>query len=181
MAFGPEIRPEIRAGLHRWAEVLTGGLIALAGIWILARGGLFFQALGAIVAAGGVGWAVQGLRRLRFRRPVAGPGIVDLLEGQISYLSPHPGRGGFLSIPGMVEIRLLSRPGERAWRIAQEEGPALLIPVDALGAERLFDVFAGLPGLDMGQLLAALEARDGPADRPVWHRPRGRVAGPPQG
>lgn len=176
----PQFRPEIMAHLHRWREVLTGAGLALAGLWVFARGGLFFQALGAVLAAGGIGWAVQGLRRLRFHRPARAPGVVDVLEGQISYLSPHPGRGGFVSIPGMVEIGLLSRPGERAWRIAQEEGPAVLIPVDALGAERLFDVFAGLPGLDMAALIVALEDPGPASDRLLWRRPRHRVAGPPQ-
>lgn len=176
----PPIRPEIRAALARWQEVLTGGALALAGLWLFGRGGLFFQGLGAAIAAGGTGWAVQGLRRLRFRRPGQGAGVVDVLEGQISYLSPHPGRGGFVSIPEIAGIALLSRGGERAWRIAQAEGPAVLVPVDALGADRLFDIFAALPGMDMPGLIAALDA-PGDADRLIWTRPRHRVAGPPQG
>lgn len=177
---GPEIRPEIRAALRRWQEVLAGAGLGLAGIWLFAQGGWLFQALGLALAAAGASWAVTGLRRLRFRRQGLGPGVVDLLEGQISYLSPEPGRGGFVSIPEITAIRLLTRGGERAWRFSQAEGPVVLIPADALGAERLFDLLATLPGLDMPAALAALDA-PGDGDRPIWTRPRARVAGPPQG
>ena len=47
--------------------------------------------------------------------------------------------------------------GRRLWRLKQSDGQALLIPVDAKGAERLFDAFANLPGMDSAALVAALE------------------------
>ena len=42
------------------------------------------------------------------------------------------------------------------WRLKQTDGQALLIPVDAEGAEKLFDVFASLPGMDTAELVLAL-------------------------
>jgi hypothetical protein len=47
------------------------------------------------------------------------------------------------SLDELVEIRLLAMRGRRMWRLKQTDGQALLIPVDAEGAEKLFDVFAG--------------------------------------
>jgi hypothetical protein len=45
----------------------------------------------------------------------------------------------------------------------------VLVPVDAAGAERLFDTFASLPGMDMAALMAAIDApiAEGRAGLPV--------------
>lgn len=172
------IRPEAVAALRRWNEVLTGLVLIVAGGWLFLRGGWFFWTVGGMTGLAGAGWAVTGLRRMRFRREGLGVGVVDLIEGQISYFGPAGDAfsGGFVSIPEISELRLLRTGGGRVWRIAQSGGPPVLIPVDALGAERLFDVFAALPGLNMPALLAALDAEG--SDRLIWQRPRGRVAGP---
>ena len=105
---------------------------------------------------GGIGavLTVTALRRARFAQTIAAPGIVELDEGQVGYLAPE--LGGFLSLAELVEIRLLTLRGKRVWRLKQADGQALLIPVDAAGAERLFDAFAGLPGMDTQALVAAL-------------------------
>jgi hypothetical protein len=67
-----------------------------------------------------------------------------------------PTLGGFVSVPELVELRLVALRGRRLWRLKQADGQALLVPVDAAGAEALFDVFAALPGMDMPALLAVL-------------------------
>jgi hypothetical protein len=81
---------------------------------------------------------------------------VEVDEGQVGYLGPS--FGGFVALPDLVEVRLVTMYGRRLWRLKQADGQALLIPVDAAGAERLFDAFGSLPGMDMAALLAALEA-----------------------
>jgi hypothetical protein len=80
--------------------------------------------------------------------------VVEVDEGQVGYFGP--GIGGFVGLPDLVELRLVSVQGGRFWRLKQADGQALLIPVDAAGAERLFDAFASLPGMDTQALVTAL-------------------------
>ncbi len=148
------IRPELQAVLWRWREVIGAGVVAALGLWIAAQGGYLLVPLGLLIAALGAGLAVQGWRRLRFATGGDAPGVVAVDEGQISYMGPQ--LGGFVSVPELVEVRLVTLRGRRLWRLRQADGQALLIPVEAAGAEGLFDVFASLPGMDMAALLAAL-------------------------
>jgi len=114
---------------------------------------------------------------------VAAPGVVEVDEGQIAYLGPA--FGGFVALPDLVEIRLVTMRGRRLWRLRQTDGQVLLIPVDATGAERLFDAFASLPGMDMAALVAALSPGTaaapggliaGPDMRVLWRRPGAGLA-----
>jgi hypothetical protein len=63
--------------------------------------------------------------------------------------------------------------------LKQSDGQALLIPVSAAGADRLFDAFASLPGMDSQALVTAAGGRAG--DGVIWRRGRGegrlRLAG----
>lgn len=149
------IRAELRAALWRWREVIGAGVVAALGLWIAAQGGYLLVPVGLLVAALGAGLAVQGWRRLRFVQGGDSPGVVAVDEGQISYMGPQ--LGGFVSVPELEELRLITLRGRRLWRLRQVDGQVLLIPVDAAGAAGLFDVFATLPGMDMAALLSALE------------------------
>ncbi|WP_212524970.1 hypothetical protein [Actibacterium sp. MT2.3-13A] len=162
------IRPELRRAFWRWREVLIGLGVALAGLWLFTRGGLFFQGIGLIVGAAGAGLALVALRRVRFRRPASAPGYVEVMEGQISYLAPET--GGFAALSELTEVRLIDTAQGRAWRLAQAGAPALAIPVDAARAELLFDVFAALPGAEPARILAALDAPVPPGGITVWRR-----------
>ena len=115
----------------------------------------------------GLGLGIIGLRRMRFSRGVSDPGVVQVVEGQITYFGPT--EGGFAGLSLIDEIALLTRNDRRVWRLSQSSGDTLYIPTAAEGAEVLFDAFAGLPGLDSTALLAAIE---GPPDMPriVWRR-----------
>ena len=148
------IRPEVAARLIRWREPLCAAALALLGLWIATRGGWLLAPLGAGVVALGAGWAAMAVRRLRFAPEVAAPGMVEVDEGLVGYLGPA--FGGFVALPDLVELRLLTMQGRRLWRLKQADGQALLIPVDAVGAERLYDAFASLPGMDTAALVAAL-------------------------
>lgn len=149
-----QIRPEVMDLLRRYREALAAGLVVLAGLWLMALGGYVLVPLGLILAGVGAALTVTALRRARFAQTVAAPGLVELDEGQVGYLAPD--LGGYLSLDELVEIRLLTLRGRRMWRLKQADGQALLIPVDAAGADRLFDAFAGLPGMDSQALVAAL-------------------------
>lgn len=178
------VRPALWQAAYRGREVILGGLLAGVGAWIASRGGYLLLPLGLCVASLGLVWAVTAWRRMRFAQGVAAPGVVEIDEGQIGYLGPEA--GGYIAIPDMTELRLVEMRGRRLWQLRQNDGQALLIPVDATGADRLFDAFASLPGMDTAALVAALapppaNVRRSPAlasvSKTLWRRPgRGAVA-----
>lgn len=156
------IRPEATAALLRWRDVLVGGaLIALGLYWILVAGGLLYWIGFAVVLAGGA-LTVAGIQRARFRQGGGGPGVVTVVEGRIGYFGPLS--GGVIDLEDMTQLRL--DPSERPahWHLRQPGQPELAIPVNAEGADLLFDVFATLPGMRTEYMLRLLEA---PGDHPV--------------
>lgn len=177
-------RPEVTALFIRHREAIAASVIVLAGVWLMALGGYVLFPLGLIIAAIGGTLTVTALRRARFIQTIAAPGIVELDEAQVGYLAPD--LGGFLSLDELSEIRLLVLQGKRMWRLKQADGQALLIPVDAAGADRLFDAFAALPGMDSSALVAALAPAQFPANpaltaetRLIWRKQTGsRLARP---
>jgi hypothetical protein len=171
------VRPELLAAAERGREVIAALAVSVLGGWLALLGGYFFLPLGGLLASLGIGWTVLSIRRLRFRQAGEAPGIVRVTEAQIAYLGPRV--GGFVGLPDLAEIRLLTLRGRRIWRLRQADGAMLHIPVEADGAEALFDAFATLPGLDTAALVAALGsevpsdskvvALDG-VDRLLWSR-----------
>jgi hypothetical protein len=151
------IRPEARAALWRLREVIAAGGLAVSGLWLIALGGYLLIAIGGGMVVLSIALGLLGLRRLRFAQSGAAPGVVEVDEGQISYFGPA--FGGAVSVPELTELRLITAGGRRLWRLRQKDGQALLIPVEALGAERLFDAFASLPGLDTQSLVEALSPK----------------------
>ena len=176
------IRAEAREVLRRWSEPATGAAMLAMGLWTATRGGWLLAVAGGAVAALGAGWTLLGLRRMRFAAGTEAPGLVEVDEGRVTYLGPRV--GGSIRLPDLVEIRLLALRGRRVWRLRQADGQALLVPLDAAGAEALFDAFSALPGLGSSALVAALDGKapDGAApqggtlpaansdDRLVWRR-----------
>lgn len=172
-------RPQALSALNQYREVLLAALFAAFGLWIAGWGGPFFLIVGlALLGLSGF-LAIQALRRLRFRTSGAAPGIVQVDEGQISYMGPV--MGGFVALPDLVELRLVRMRGQRLWRLKQADGQTMLVPLDATGAEHLFDAFASLPGLTSADLVAALDntgetsrnlpaTRDTVENRLVWQR-----------
>lgn len=165
----PVIRPELMARFGPWREVAAAGLTAGSGIWLFLRGGWFFQAIGLAVLAVGVIWAISARRQMRFRRDIAAPGLVECDEGAIRYLAPRV-LGGEIPLRDLAEIRMLRLSGQRHWRLKTVDGQALLIPVEAAGADSLAHAFAALPGVDMGRITRALADDELPMQT-VWTRP----------
>jgi len=171
------IREEVIAAAHRGRELIAAGVVALAGLWLMWLGGYLLFPVGVVILAICAVWAVQTWRRLRFSQDLAAPGMVEVDEGQVGYLGPT--FGGFVALPDLTEVRILTMQGQRLWRLKQSDGQALLIPVSAAGADRLFDAFASLPGMDSQALVAAVGGKTG--DGVIWRRGRGtgnlRLAG----
>jgi hypothetical protein len=161
------MRPEAAAGLRRWREVLIATLMtALGAHWFLTSFGLF-RALGALIGILGGVWVVLALRRARFDRGGVGAGVVPLDEGRLGYFGPET--GGALAVEGLVSIRMLvDGSGRKRWYLLAQDTTPLDIPVNAEGADQLFDVFSNLPGLDMKVVQAAL---DEPLSEEIllWH------------
>lgn len=165
------IRPELRTELARWSEVLTSLVIAALGVWaaLLARDS-FFQLIAALIAGTGLTLAVIGWRRMRFHRTTDGPGIVQVLEAQISYFGPET--GGFISARDLVELHLTD--SGTSWHLIGQDGTRLDIPVGAEGADALFDIFANLPDVHMQSILDALDSPAQVPARPLWLHPSRR-------
>jgi hypothetical protein len=158
------IRPEIAEGLTRWREVIAAGAVTALGLWFALQFGYVLPAFGLVLIALGLGWGAVALRRVRFRQDGEAPGIVRVTEAQIAYLGPRI--GGFVGLPDLAEVRLLTLRGRRVWKLRATSGEALHIPVEADGADALFDAFVGLPGMDMAALVAAL-GTEAPSDSKV--------------
>lgn len=153
------VRPELRAALWRWRDVVAGLIVAAAGIWLSGAGGLLFW-IGGAAAVAGAAFALAGVQRGRFGSSGAGPGLVRVVEGQLAYFGPSTG--------GVIDVQTLRRVEYRdgLWRL-HAATTLLEIPADAAGADALFDVFASLPGLGTEAVLDAMHAPGG-ATRTVW-------------
>jgi hypothetical protein len=174
-------RPEATAALWRWREVLIGVALAVLALWWLAGpGGLLgFVAPAVLVAAGAL--IMIGLQRGRFRGAGGGLGTVQVDEGQVTYFGPLT--GGTVALREMSRLILDGAQRPAHWRLEQPDHAPVMIPVNADGADFLFDAFASLPGLKTENMLVQL--RDAPT-KPVliWEReaptliemvPRGRA------
>ena len=176
------IRPEVFALIRRAHEIIWAAAIMAFGLWLTWLGGYLLVPAGCLVMALGAFLAVMAWRRMRFAQDIHAPGVVEIDEGQIGYLGPTI--GGYVSLPELAEVRLITLRGRRLWRLKQTDGQTILIPVDALGADRLFDAFASLPGMDTGALVTALQRPHstppgetlpitttiGPEMRVIWRR-----------
>ena len=167
------LRPEAKALLLRWRETLIGA--RRGGARALVRADLLRRRLRPRHRPHPrrVALAVAGVQRARFRQGTDGPGIVQIVEGRVTYFGPWSGGGASLDRLAWLEL-VPVRGGAGAWVLIEEDGERLEIPVDARGAERLFDVFAALPGLDTRAMLAAL--RPPVRERTqIWQRDRPRL------
>jgi len=167
------LRPQARAALWRWREGLAGAAVsALGAWWILGPGGLLFW-VGWLLLPAGAGIALVGIQRARFRAEGQGPGVVRVDEGQVVYFGPLT--GGALALASVIRLAYRADARPAHWQLEGEEGQDLMIPVNAEGAEALFDAFATLPGLRTQAMLAAMR-RAGAHPVVIWERNPSRPA-----
>lgn len=170
------IRPEVAALLLRWREVIVALAVAAFGIWVLAyglgRSEILLQACGLVLLVGALGVARAAFLRLRFAESTEGPGIVLITERQILYMGPHDGAATDLDGLRSIAVRHDSSDG-LVWVLDAPGQPPLEIPAGARGAEKLFDAFTALPGLDPADLLRARQ-EGGREPRIVWRRAASR-------
>lgn len=167
------IRPDAAAGLKRWAEPLAALALIGWGLWwgLTSFGVIRWLGFALIIVGGAL--LVLGIRRARFWRGTGGLGHVEVDEGSIAYFGPE--NGGAVAIDALKYIMLVQRDrGRREWELAAPAVPPVWIPVDASGAQALFDVFANLPGMDMQALLRHLNAPHA-NDVVIWRRNDARL------
>ena len=148
------IRPEAKETLWRWRELGIGIIVWILGFY------WFVQSFGLLKWTG-AGFILLGLillfigqQRGRFRHSGKGVGVVDVVEGQITYLGPK--EGGTIFIADIIAVSLISHGSIRCWRFEEHGQAALIIPVSAKGGEHLFDTFAEIKGFPLEQMLRQL-------------------------
>ncbi|WP_348541101.1 hypothetical protein [Thalassococcus arenae] len=166
------IRPEAAAILHRWREALAGvAVLGLGLYWALFTRGPLLGWVGVAVVLCGAALLFVGWQRGRFRTGSGGPGIVQVVEGRITYFGPLS--GGVADLESLDALRFdpTGRPGH--WLLDQPGQPPLAIPVNAAGADQLFDLFAQLPGIRTETMV---RARTNAGDHVIviWQAPTAR-------
>lgn len=150
------IRPEARAALARWQEVLAGLAVAALGLyWALFTGGGLLHWIGWLLVAGGGLLIAAGVQRARFRQGQDGPGVVQVVEGRVSYFGPMT--GGIVDLEALSALELDPSADPAHWVLRQPGQPPLEIPLTAKGADALFDVFASLPGIRTEHMLRQMQ------------------------
>lgn len=161
------IRPEARTAIWRWRELFVGGGVFALGLYWIIGPGLLLGWVGWALVLAGVALCVIGFQRARFRAGSGGPGVVQVDEGQITYYGPL--NGGAVATADLERLALDPTADPAHWVLDQPGQAALFIPVNAEGADALFDVFSALPGLKTERMLAELH---GGSVHPVviWER-----------
>lgn len=169
------IRPELRARFWRYRDVIAGGFVTIFGAgWAVSSVG-FMVILGTSMSIAGSLLIFAGLQRARFRAVSHGAGLISLDEGQVTYFGPFG--GGATHIDNLVQVDLSppEAPDEAPdWLLLSSNGEALRIPVNAEGADLLFDVFAKLPDMQTERMLRLL--KNPPKDHVAVWRAAGVLA-----
>ena len=161
------IRPEVREELWRWREVgVACGVLALGAYWAFGTGALLHW-LGYLVLVLGAVMLITGIQRGRFRGSRGGPGVVHVDEGQVAYFGPLS--GGVVALREMTALVLDPTGKPPHWVLSQPGQADLQVPLNAEGAEALFDAFASLPDIRTEHMLSQMKRS---ADHPVliWQR-----------
>lgn len=153
------LRPEARAAFWRWREVIVAGVVILLALWWGLDSFGFLRWLAVLLGLIGVAMAVIALQRLRFSSGDEGPGVVQVDERQLAYFGPLT--GGVIDLGDLVRVDLDPTGKPAHWILTDLAGQMVHIPVNAAGAEALFDVFAALPGIKTERMLELLRGNPG--------------------
>ncbi len=166
------VRPEARRAIWRWREALVGaGVTGLGAYWAFVSGGLL-QWIGYMVLAIGAVLFVTGVQRGRFHGNPGGPGVVQVDEGAVAYFGPLT--GGVVALREITSLILDPTGKPPHWVLSQPGQGDLHIPLNAEGAEALFDAFASLPGIRTERMLAEMK-RQGDQPVVIWQKRTARL------
>jgi hypothetical protein len=156
-----------RDWILRWREVLIGVAIMVFGLWWWWNTYAFVSWLSLPVILTGAALIWTGVERLRFRQGGGGTGVVEIDERRLSYFGPLT--GGVIAMDDVTRLVLDPTGRPAHWVLSGVGGQSLSIPVDAEGADALFDLFAALPGIKTELMLEVL-ARAPSAEVTIWSR-----------
>jgi len=155
---------------------LRGVALALAvvglGLWWALESFGFMRWLGWGAVAVGVGLMLTALQRLRFGRHAGGPGVVQVDERRLSYFGPLS--GGIIDLDDLARLAIDGSAYPPHWVLTGPGGQVVQVPINAEGADALFDAFAALPGLATERLIAAVQSPPA-AHLILWQAPRQRL------
>lgn len=156
------VRPEIIQGIRRYRDAMIGAVVSVLGVgWALSSVG-FMSTLGMVVSVAGALLLFAGIQRARFALGRHGRGVVAIDEGKVTYYGPDG--GGSVDIDDLLQVDLAPAAhddDDAEWLLLADEAPApLRIPVEAVGADKLFDVFSRLDGIRIPRLLAQINQVD---------------------
>lgn len=150
----------------RWAEVFAGLIvIAAAGWWLNNSFGLS-RIAGWLGLGLGAALIWVGIQRLLFGSHGGGLGVVQLDERRLTYFGPLT--GGTIDLDDLVRLEYDGTARPPHWVMTARGAQMLAVPIDAEGADLLFDAFTALPGISSTRLAQASAARN--RDRTtLWH------------
>ncbi len=162
------IRPEAKATLWRFREVILALFVFSLGLWLVLIGFGVVPWVGVALIIASAVLLIAGLQRARFRQGDDGPGLVQITERRLAYFGPL--NGGVIDVVDIVSLQF-DPSGHPApyWVLTGPENREIAVPITAKGAEALFDTFSLLPGMRTERLLNVL---DHPPDQRVviWAR-----------
>lgn len=164
------IRDDARATIWRFREVLLGAALILLALWLYPRFFGLMQFLLLIPGGLGVFLVITGIQRARLPAGAGdGPGVVEVDERQISYLSAQG--GGAVSLDDMqrIHIQVMGSDAFGApfyWHFVDLNG-RLTIPSNAAGVDLIHDAISPLQGVHYDGIIRAATAGD-PQDIVIW-------------
>ncbi|SEW38958.1 hypothetical protein SAMN04488515_2534 [Cognatiyoonia koreensis] len=164
------IRPEVKAIAWRWREVIAAELIFVLGIWWALASTGAIKWIGWVLVVASFGLLIAGILRGRFRQSGMGPGVVKILERRVGYFGPLTGGAIDLDEAAMLELEPNAKPAPH-WILSDTRGQVVEIPVNADGAEALYDAFASLPGINM-QVTVDVLSRTSTERVVIWQKER---------
>jgi len=152
------IRPEVRALLWQWRDVLIGLAVFALGLWVFLRSFGVLAWLGAAAAIVGVLLVLTGAIRVRFRVPHGGPGVVEIIERRMTYFGPEGGRS--FSFDEVKKIEIETTEGgpsfdDLFWIFHLEGNPPVRIPASAAEGEEIIDALSAFSGVNSKNVVDA--------------------------
>ncbi len=175
------MRPDATDFLKRWAEPAFSAAVLAVMLWVGVGMVLAGGIMGVVVLAVAIGagfWFWTALARARMAPSPLGPGVVVVDERRITYMGPET--GAFLALDSLVGVEITTSAGgvyapSASWVLRPLEGPPLVVPAGADGADQLLETFAALPGFSYDKVVAAMGAQPG-SRAVIWRRKTGRAA-----
>ena len=134
--------------------------LAVLALWLGLSSYGITRWVAVALGLGGLALVWTGVQRLRFGRGGGGPGIVQVDERRLVYWGPLT--GGVMDMDALARLDLDPGAVPAHWVLTSLRGERLEVPVNAQGAEALFDLFAALPGFPTEAMLQALNRTEGP-------------------